>query len=171
MEKLYNRYYIKIRCQLGISTVEIHRELKLALGDFSPSYQTVARWAHYFKDERESTEDDPRLGRPVTTCTKQNIDQVRQLIDRNPHISYNQIEAEASINKCIIREIIHSHLKMRKIASRWGPRYLNEKNRKDRVNICIKKLAIYRDGPGRLCDILTRDKTWFYLTTNQEQVS
>jgi len=35
MEKLYNRYFIKIRCQLGISTVEIHRELKLALGDLS----------------------------------------------------------------------------------------------------------------------------------------
>jgi hypothetical protein len=24
-------------------------------------------------------------------------------------------------------------------------------------------LAIYRDGPGRLCDILTGDETWFYL--------
>jgi hypothetical protein len=120
---------------LGISTVEIHRELKLALGDLSPSYQTVAKWAHYFYNERESTEDAPRLERPVTTCTKQNIDQVRQLIDENPHISYNQIEAGALINKCIIREIIHSHLKIRKIISRWVPHYLTEKNRQDRVNI------------------------------------
>ena len=69
MEKLYNRYYIKIRCQLDIATVEIHHELKLALGDLSPSYQTVARWAHFFKNERESIEDDPQLGRHVTTCT------------------------------------------------------------------------------------------------------
>jgi histone-lysine N-methyltransferase SETMAR len=120
---------------LGISTVEIHRELKLALGDLSPSYQTVARWEHFFKNGRESVKDDPRSGRPVTTCTKQNIDQVRQLIDENSHISYNQIEAETSINKCSIHEIIHTHLKMRKITSRWVPHYLTEKNRQDRVNI------------------------------------
>ena len=106
MEKLYNRYYIKTRCQLGITTVEIHHELKLALGDLSPSYQTVARWAHFFKNGRESIEDDHRPGRLVTTYTKQNIDQFRQLIDENPHISYNQIEAEASINKCSIHEVI-----------------------------------------------------------------
>ena len=118
-----------------MGTVDITHEFELALGDISPSYQTVARWAHYFKDERESTEDDPRLGRPVTTCTKQNIDQVRQLIDENSHISYNQIEAETSINKCSIHEIIHTHLKMRKITSRWVPHYLTEKNRQDRVNI------------------------------------
>ena len=48
---------------------------------------------------------------------------------------------------------------MRKITTRWVPQYLTEKNRQDMVNFCKENLAIYRDGSGRLCDILTRDET------------
>ncbi len=30
------------------------------------------------------------------------------------------------------------------------------------MNFCLENLAIYRDGAGRLCDILTGDETWIY---------
>lgn len=52
---------------------------------------------------------------------------------------------------------------MKKVTSRWVPHELSEKNRQDRVNICKENLAIYKSGPGRLCDILTGDETWIYL--------
>lgn len=82
MEKEYYRYYIKIRCLLGISPLEIHKEL--AIGDSAPSYRTVARWAHDFNNGREDVKDGPRPGRPITTCTPTNIDRVRQLIEDDP---------------------------------------------------------------------------------------
>jgi len=163
MEKEFNRHYIKIRCKLGVAPVNIHKELELALGDSAPSYRTVARWASEFNSGREDVKDDPRSGRPVTTVTPANIERIRQLIDEDPHITYDEIEAETLINKFSIHEIIHGALKLKKVTSRWVPHELTLKNRQDRVKICQENLAIYRDGPGRLCDILTGDETWIYL--------
>jgi len=34
------------------------------LGGDAPSYSTIKKWAADFKRARESTEDDPRSGRP-----------------------------------------------------------------------------------------------------------
>lgn len=163
MEKEFNRYYIKIRCKLAITPVDIHNELVLALGDSAPSYRTVARWASEFNNGREDVKDDPRSGRPVTTVTTANIERIRELIENDPHITYDEIEAETSINQFSIHEIIHGTLKLKKIVSRWVPHELTPKNRQDRLQICRENLAIYRDGPGRLCDILTGDETWIYL--------
>lgn len=163
MEKEYNRYYIKIRAKLGVAAVNIHNELVLALGDSAPSYRTVTRWVSEFESGREEVKDDPRSGRPVTTFTNANVERVRILIENDPHITYTEIEAETSINRFSIHEIIHCALKMKKISSRWVPHELTERNRQDRLRICQDNLAIYRDGPGRLCDILTGDETWIYL--------
>ena len=102
----------------------------------APKYSTVAKWAALFKQSRESLEDDPRSGRPITTHTQANIDRVRQIIEINPHSTYDDIEAETSINRYTLNEIIHQSLRMRKLASRWIPHVLTEKNRQDRVEAC-----------------------------------
>ena len=73
------------------------------------------------------------------------------------------IPAITGRSQCSIHEIIHSHLKLKKVTSRWVPHELSEKNRQDRVNICKENLAFYKSGPGRLCDILRGDETWIYL--------
>jgi hypothetical protein len=163
MEKEFNRYYIKIRCKLGVTPIDIHKELLLALGDSAPSYRTVARWASEFNNGREDVKDDSRSGRPVTSVTAANIERVRQLIEEDTRITYDEIEAETSISRYAIHEIIHGTLKLKKVVSRWVPHELTSKNRQDRLKICQENLAIYRDGPGRLCDILTGDETWIYF--------
>lgn len=162
MENEFKRYYIKIRVKLGIKPVDIHRELVSALGEDALSYDTVLRWANKFSAGREETKDDQRSGRPVTTYTNENIEKVRILVQQNPHITYDEIEEETSINRYSINEILHLALNLKKVTSRWVPHNLTDQNRQIRVEYCKENLAIYRDGPGRLCDILTEDESWFY---------
>jgi histone-lysine N-methyltransferase SETMAR len=162
MEKIEYRSYIKTCTINGKSAKEITKDLTDAYGDQAPKYSTVSKWIKLFREGREDLEDDPRSGRPKTTLTKSNIDLVRRLIEANPHISYDQIEAATSINRFSINQIVHDHLKMRKLTSRWIPHELTNQNRQLRVEICRENLAKISEAKLRLSDIITGDESWFY---------
>lgn len=162
MEKEYNRYYIKIRSILGINATGIHKELVEALGPQAPSYPTVARWVEQFNAGRENFKDNPRSGAPVTAVTPQNIELVRQLIESDPHVSYNDIEAETTLSQGSIYKILHESLNLKKVSSRWVPHFLTPENRQERVKACQENLALIEKGTLRLCNILTGDETWIY---------
>lgn len=142
MQKIEYRSYIKISATLGKSAKEITKELNDASGSQAPKYRTVAKWTKLFREGREVLEDDPRSDRPRTTLTKTNIQLVRQLIEDNPHISYDEIEAATSINQFSINQIIHDHLKMKKMSSRWIPHELTNQNRLVRLEICSRSYLI-----------------------------
>ena len=162
MDNEYNRYYIKIRTILGINPKTIHEELATALGPKAPSYPTVAEWAKRFREGREDVNDDPRSGHPVSVLTDENIELVRQVINNDPHSTYDDIIAETSLSRGTIEQIIHNYLKMKKVTSRWIPHQLNDEQKQERVRLCRENLAKFRDGSWRLCDIITGDETWIY---------
>lgn len=163
MEKFEYRAYIKTRALLGISATEITKDLTLVHGDQAPKYRTVAKWTALFKEGRDDLQDDPRSGRPITTHTEANIERVRQFIEEDPHSTYDIIEAELSICRSRLHEIIHDSLRIKKLASRWIPHELSDKNRRDRVEACRENLAKFSEGKWRLCDVITGDESWFYL--------
>ncbi|CAF4590519.1 unnamed protein product, partial [Didymodactylos carnosus] len=163
MEKFEYRAYIKTRVLLRKSAVEIANELKLAHGDQAPKYSTVARWVALFKEGREELNDDPRSGRPIIVHTAANIELVRQIIEADPHSTFDDIMAQSSINRYTLGEIIHDSLGLRKLASRRIPHELADKNRKERVEACRENLARFKEGKWRLCDVITGDEPWFYL--------
>ena len=70
MNKLCLRSYIKTRWLLGLTAVQIHDELTGAYGQGTVSYSTVARWIQRFANGRDSVEDDPRMGRPLSIITQ-----------------------------------------------------------------------------------------------------
>ncbi|XP_004211129.1 histone-lysine N-methyltransferase SETMAR-like [Hydra vulgaris] len=163
MEKLEYRAYIKTRALFGVSAQAITDELVLVHGDQAPKYSTVAKWATLFKDGRESLKDDPRSEHPKTTYTVENIERVQAIIEENPHATHDIIEALTSINRFTVNEIIHNALKKGKLTSRWIPYELTNENRNNRVEACKENLALFRNGPWRLCNIVTGDESWFYL--------
>jgi hypothetical protein len=124
MDKLFVRSYIKTRSLLGLTATEIHDELVTAYGPGVVSYCTVARWIRRFSSGRESFEDDPRIGRPITTATQKNIDDVQDLVCEDPHISIEYIVDTLQISHGSVFTIIKQHLKLRKISSRWVPHEL-----------------------------------------------
>jgi [histone H3]-lysine36 N-dimethyltransferase SETMAR len=162
MEKSVYRSYILVRHKLGINATTIFQELKSSYGDSSPSYVTVCRWIWRFDEGLEDLEDNPRAGRPITATTDANVKVIRELIDNNPHITYAQIEAETSLNPDCIHRIIHDHLRMRKLTSRWVPHELTAAQKAKRVASCIENLAKFNAGQWRICDIITGDESWIY---------
>src|SRR5271165_3685173 len=93
------------------------------LGESCVSYRSVANWIHEFRQGRDSVEDAPRIGRPVTEATPVNIETVRQLIDSHPRISIRYIIAEIGLTLYTIQNIIANYLHMKKLCSRWVPHF------------------------------------------------
>ena len=163
MEKSTYRAYILIRYKLGKSAKEIHDELKLAHPFNAPSLMTVWRWVDRFKSGSEDLEDHDRPGAPITATTPANIEAVRQLINDDPHISLHHLEAQTSLSYGSIETIIHKHLHLRKLASRWVPHLLTASQKAKRLAFCKQNLAKFNEGKWRLCDVFTGDESWIYL--------
>ncbi|CAF4062500.1 unnamed protein product, partial [Rotaria sp. Silwood1] len=89
--KQYIRSYVKTRLLLGLTATQIHDESTTAYGHGVVSYCTVTRWIQRFSNERESLEDNPRSGCPITAITQQNIDAVKDLVNDDLHISIDYI--------------------------------------------------------------------------------
>ena len=87
---------------------------------------------------------------------------VKALIDNEPNIGYNHIEAATSLSYGTIFNIIQEHLNMKKIASRRVPHDLTVANQKARVQLCKGNLAKLKENKWRLSDIVTGDRSWFY---------
>lgn len=162
MEKNEFRAYIKTRVILGKNATAIWEELQIAYPGQAPQYSCVAKWVKLFKEGRESVQDNPRPGRPITTLTAQNIELVRQIIEIDPRSTIDIIEAQTGINHFTIHQILHHALKLRKLISRWIPYELTDANRKERVDACRENLAMFNEGKWRLCDMVTADESWIY---------
>ncbi|CAF3871049.1 unnamed protein product [Rotaria sordida] len=130
-----------LRTALNISAGAIYDELYSVCGDQAPSYATVKRWTKWFREGGEEIEDEARLGRPVTETTFENIEQVRLLIDDDPHITIEEVQEQTDLSHGTVQRIITDHLKLKKAIAQK-----------------------FQEGTWRLCDIITGDESWFYHT-------
>jgi [histone H3]-lysine36 N-dimethyltransferase SETMAR len=162
MEKENLRFYIQTRTILGVTPIAIHEELVSAHGPEVISYSSVQKWAKLFNEGRIELEDNPRPGRPVSVTTKENIEEVQRLIEEDPHCTYDEIEAATELSRGIIYTIIHDHLKLQKVISRWVPHQLTLEQKQERVRICQENLTKFRNNSWKLCNIITGDETWIY---------
>ena len=145
---------------MGDSHIDAYRDLKSVNGEQAPSYETFSRWVVRFRNGRVSFEDGPHSNRLITAHTQKNIEAIRMIINENPHSTYYDIEALTSLSNGAIFSIKHDSLKLRKITSRWIPNFLNEQNRKERVEACRENLRVFKEGNWRLYDVVTGDESW-----------
>jgi len=164
MSKENFRFYIKVRTALNIPPGVIYDELYSVYSEQAPSYATVKRWAKSFNEGREEIEDEARPGRFVTETTSDNIEEVRLLIDDDPHITIEEVQEQTGLSHGTVQRIITDHLNLRKITARYIPKDLTDFQRAERVRICQQNLAKFQEGSWRLCDIIAGDKSWFNHT-------
>ncbi|GBP67326.1 Putative uncharacterized protein FLJ37770 [Eumeta japonica] len=109
------KYFVK----KGKTPKEIFEDMVSVLQESASSYTMVKKWARLFQQGRESCEDDPRPGRPVTVVTEENVRKIEKFVLADRRIKLWQTAEELQISKERVGEIIHEHMNMRKISARW----------------------------------------------------
>ncbi|CAK9827565.1 Protein GVQW3 [Anthophora retusa] len=94
----------------GLTQQQCIDRLHSAFGDEAPSKTTVYNWFAEFKRGCTSLSDEFREGRPLTTVVPANINAVRETIEVDRHVTYQQIETSLRIGKSQIQMILHEHL-------------------------------------------------------------
>src|ERR1051325_2387948 len=92
-QNIEQRYAIKFCVKLKKSATETFANLSEAYGDVTLSRDMVFKWHKAFKDGRESVEDEPRSGRPVSSTTDQNVEIVQAAVTQDRRLSVRMIFA------------------------------------------------------------------------------
>ena len=100
------RVYCKIRAQLGFPPTEIYADLQIVYGNGALKYATVCKWVHRFDDGRESIENDPRVGRPVSVLTEKNAATLKTLIEEDARYTMQEIEELSGIHSSSVLKIL-----------------------------------------------------------------
>ena len=93
------RVYCKIRAKLGFPPTEIHADLQKVYGNGALKYATVCKWVRRFNDGRESIENDPRVGRPVSVLTEKNVATVKTLTEEDARYTVQEIEVVLDMHR------------------------------------------------------------------------
>ena len=88
MEKTEYRAVIKFFVLEGLS---VHTKMVKVLKESAPSFPTVHRWVLEFKRGRTSVEDEPRSGRPKSATTPEIIEQVFDIVCKDPSLTKREI--------------------------------------------------------------------------------
>ncbi|KAJ8955046.1 hypothetical protein NQ318_000478 [Aromia moschata] len=91
----------------------------------------LGKWFKQLKEGRETIEDDPRPGRPSTSKTDENIENV-------------------GIDKECVRQILHESFNIRKVCAKMVPKLLTPEQKESRLNICADILNNIDSDPGLL---------------------
>ena len=83
------------------------------------SYPGVRRWAQRFRVGRESVEDDPRAGAPVTAVVPKYSSAIKELLDSDPHITVKELVHIIGISTGSVGHILKSKLNLSKVCARW----------------------------------------------------
>jgi histone-lysine N-methyltransferase SETMAR len=142
MFKIEYHVVIKFLTKEGKSPAEIKQCLDSVYRETSPSYSTVKEWAKQFRLWTESTEDNPRQGRPTEELTPETTALVQEEVLQDRRLKTKEISARCGLSKTMVLRILHDHLGMNKVSARWVPKLFSVVQKQLRVECCTEFLAI-----------------------------
>ena len=85
------------------------------------------------------------------------------MVEADRRVTYQEIEATLGIHSPAINKILHDHIGVRKLTSRWVPHLLKPEQKQARVEWCSQMLKKFDGGASKsISDIVTCDETWVY---------
>ncbi|KAF2886514.1 hypothetical protein ILUMI_19659, partial [Ignelater luminosus] len=69
------------------------------------------------KREKNSLNDEPRIGRPAEAVCVENVGAVDRIIRERRNVTHREIQQEAGIGSAALNIICLQHLKIRKLAN------------------------------------------------------
>ena len=154
------------------NTVQAQQWLEKYYGDSAPSKTTICRWYAEFKRGRTDTEDAERSGRSNEVLTSETIKKVYQIVFENRKLKLREIADTLKISYGSVYAILHDHLSMRKLLSKWVPRLLMVDQKRQRVVDSEHCLELFRrNKPNFLRRYVTMYETWIHHYTPESKQS
>jgi histone-lysine N-methyltransferase SETMAR len=152
------RSVIKFFVLQGKTSSEIHELLQSTYQRDAPSLSTVKNWVNAFRGGRTSVFDDDREGRPQEISD--NVDEkLLKIVQEERRISIRALSTAVNISVGSVHARLTA-LGVRKLCSRFVPRFLSGEMMENRRVACENNINIWRQhGDKFLWNILTEDET------------
>ena len=141
-------------------------QLVSTYGEGCISRSGVRYWYKEFKNGRTDLADLHRSGRPVEN---ERVEEIQQILEEFPFASARYISATLAISKGKVIRILKQELGLKKCTARWVPHFLNEDQKRKRVEYSIsmlKKLTSLNEN--QRASVVTGDESWIFLINQQE---
>ena len=166
MEKFEFRVLIKRCFVMGKYTVQAKKSLDKCYSDSAPSEKMVKRWYTDFKRSNTATNDAERSGHSNSAVVPENTKKLCKLVLADRKSKLSEIAEELKISESCVFTILHEHLSMRKLCSKWGLRLLAINEKQQRVDDSEHSLQlIQRNKKEGLRKYVTVDETWIHHFT------
>lgn len=164
VSKLEINFFIKTMVLNDYSGKEIYDLLVHAHGEIISLRRTQEISKEYREGRRLSTSRLPGSGRPVTSSTDANVENVKSLIEKNNGLSCHEVELLTGIPSRSVNRILTVTLKKKCLLARWIPHQLTDLQKKQRVQ-CGQSL-LYNLERRLKHRLLVVDEKWIYHDDN-----
>ena len=166
MEKTEFRVLIKHCFLMGKNTVQAQQWLEKCYPDSAPSKTTICRWYADFKRGRTDTNDAERSGRPNEAVIPVNMKKILKVVMDNRKVKLREIADIVKISFGSVFIILHEHLGMKKLFSKWVPHLLTMEQKQQRIDDSERCLALFTKNKKEfLRRYVTMDETWIHHYT------
>ncbi|KYQ56039.1 hypothetical protein ALC60_05022, partial [Trachymyrmex zeteki] len=144
----------------GIKCSKTLEMLTVAYGESTLSKKNVYKWYKLFQEGRENVNDEPRSGRPSTSKTDENVQEVKEIVLKNRRITIREIVDDLNISFGSCQSILTDVLGMTRVSAKFVPKLLNLDQKQCRMNIAQDMLNDVNDDPDLLKRVITGDETY-----------
>ena len=136
-------YIVRFEHSSGFHQQKFMLICKKVYGNGALKYATVCNWVCRLNDGRESIENDPWVGRPVSVLTEKNVATVKTLIEEDACYTVQEIEELSGIHSSSVLKILCERLGLRMFCTRWVPHLLTDEQKQSRVRLASQVIEKY----------------------------
>jgi transposase len=156
------RVNIKFCYKLGKTATETHEMLVQVYRTEAMSIKCIYDWFKCFHDGKETTEDEPRSGQPLTSRAPDMIERVRQMLAQDQRVTLRLMAEELGFSKDTVHTIVREDLGKRRICSWFVPHKLTDEQKVKQMETNGDFITMCDQDPSFLRTIFTRDETWCF---------
>ena len=149
------RVLIKHCFLMAKNTVQAQQWLEKCYRENSTSKATIRRWYADFK-----------RGRPTEVATPENTKKIMKVILSDRKVKLQEIADILKLSKDTVFKVVHEHISMKKLYSKWVPRLLTVEQKQQRIHDskrCLKHFT--RNKKDVLRRFIIMNETWIYHST------
>lgn len=166
VKKEYLKFYVETERRNGMSPTAIYQKIVAAWGEEHISLRSVQIWCRSGDASGGAVAfaHGQGAGRPRSSRTEENVNDVKDLVTHCPHLSVEEIADLTDISSTTIFRILREDLLMKSVIGRWVPHDLTEEQKEKRVNQAKNMLKILNQQD--ICSrLVITDEKWVYHRT------